>query len=76
MPSGGCWKMPRGRVYLHICLAASESQVDIMDRETSLLNSMQTHNSVTFYFMKKIHFVILAGSVFCQKMIRVDNKFA
>ena len=37
------------------------------------MNSMQTCNSVTFYFMKKTHFLILAGSVFCQKMIRSSD---
>ena len=35
--------------------------------DMALVNSMQTCNSVTFYFMKKTtNFLILAGSVFCQ----------
>ena len=35
-----------------------------------------SHKSVTFYFMKKTHFLILAGSVFCQKMVRAVNHSA
>ena len=34
------------------------------------MNSMQTCNSVTFYFYEITSFLILAGSVFCQEMIK------
>ena len=36
-------------------------------------NVISSQNSVTFYFVKKTHFLILAGSVFCQKMIKAVN---
>ena len=36
------------------------------EQKVLLMNSMQTCNSVTFYFMKKTHFLILAGSGFYQ----------
>ena len=32
----------------------------------SLVNSLQTYYSVTFYFMEKTQFLILAGSAFYQ----------
>ena len=44
------------------------------------MNSMQTCNSVTKFrhvlFHEKTHFLILAGSVFCQKMIKAVNRGA
>ena len=41
------------------------------------MNSIQTCNSVTFYltlFHEKTHFLILAGNVFCQKVIKAVNQ--
>ena len=45
-------------------------------RKLQCMNSMQTCNSVTFYFMNITNFLILTGSVFCQKMIRAVNRGA
>ena len=41
-----------------------------------LMNFMQTCNSVTFYFMKKTHFLILTGSEILPNMIRAVNRGA
>ena len=34
----------------------------------------ETFHSVTFYFMKKLNFLTLAGSVFCSKITRAVNR--
>ena len=64
-------------VLLEVLLSAAE---DIPAGSLHAMNSMQKCNSVTYFrhvlFHEKIHFLILAGSVFCQKMIRVVNRAA